>query len=47
MTKLKLKKKVYIIGLILFLLILVGAYFGNKIYQDYKYKQTYEYKYFI
>ena len=45
MTKLKLKKKVATKGIILLVILLVGSFFGIKFYKEYKYKQTYEYKF--
>lgn len=44
MTKLKLKKKVIYQGIILLLILVVGSIIGLNFYNDYKYKQTYEYK---
>lgn len=42
--KLKLKKKVWQIGIPLLLILIVGTILGMNFYNDYKYKQTYEYK---
>lgn len=42
-TKLKIKKRVWVI-LIILIILGFGAYKGIKIYEEYKYKQTYEYK---
>ena len=44
MKKLKLKKKVWQIGIPLLLILVVGTILGMNFYNDYKYKQTYEYK---
>ncbi len=44
MVKLKLKKKVWQIGIPLLLTTIVGIILGTNFYNDYKYKQTYEYK---
>lgn len=41
--KLKLRKQVYFV-LLAIIIIILGAYYGNKYYQDYLYKQTLEYK---
>lgn len=42
--KLKLKKKVWQIGIPVILILIAGTIFGMNFYNDYKYKQTYEYK---
>lgn len=42
--KFKIKKKVWQIGIPLLIAIFVGSYLGFNIYQEYQYKQTYEYK---
>lgn len=42
--KLKLKKKVWQIGIPLLLTLIVGTILGINFYNDYQYKQTYEYK---
>lgn len=44
MTKLKLKKKVIYRGIIVLLILIVGSIVGLNFYNDYQYKQTYEYK---
>lgn len=44
MTKLKLKKKVIYRGIIVLLILIVGSIIGLNFYNDYQYKQTYEYK---
>lgn len=44
MTKLKIKKKVWQIGIPVLIAIFVGSYLGFNIYQEYKYKQTNEYR---
>ncbi len=44
MSKLKLKKKVLYRGIIFLVVIIVGSIIGLNFYNDYKYKQTYEYK---
>lgn len=44
MAKLKLKKKVVYRGIILVLILVVGSIIGLNFYNDYQYKQTYEYK---
>lgn len=43
-TKLKLKKQVWVMGIIILFLI-IGIYTFNNIYKDFKYKQTNEYKF--
>lgn len=42
--RLKLKKKVWQIGIPLLLILIVGTILGINFYNDYQYKQTYEYK---
>ena len=42
--KMKIKKNVFIIGGIILLIAIFGTIFGIKKYQEYLYKQTYEYK---
>ncbi len=44
MTKLKIKKQVWKIGIPLLLAIFVGCYLGLTMYKEFKYKQTFEYK---
>lgn len=44
MTKLKLKKKVIYRSIIVLLILIVGSIVGLNFYNDYQYKQTYEYK---
>lgn len=44
MTKLKLKKKVLYRGIIFLVIVIAGSIIGLNFYNDYKYKQTYEYK---
>lgn len=44
MSKLKLKKKVMYRGIIVLIILIVGSILGLNFYNDYQYRQTYEYK---
>ncbi len=44
MSKLKLKKKVMYRGIVVLIILIVGSILGLNFYNDYQYRQTYEYK---